>query len=273
MKPRKPDFDFSNTPARWTKNGEFAHQYNAPSTAIPHLERFLNRVMIKARAEIKGDDPESVALREQISIFIKQEANHYTAHTAFNEAIQRAGYPRLKEFEEEAIAHYRRLLETKSLAFLCAYCEGFETFGPLGAIAWLDQLDEMLEGGDPAAVGLWKWHLMEEYEHRTVCHDVFMRIHGGYFLRLYGFFYQAFFLFRFSARVRAYLLEEDRKSMTEAERQISRRNEKDAARVSRKRGFRQLLRAFLPTYTPYESPEPKNYRQHMAVVEAHLSPQ
>jgi len=226
--------------------------------------------MAKARAEIEGDDTASVRLREDISIFIKQEANHYTAHADFNEALKRHGYTMLDSFEREALAHYSKLLQTKSLAFLCAYCEGFETLGPPSAVAWLDNLEPILEGGDLAAIGLWKWHLMEEYEHRNICFDVFNRIHGGYFLRVYGLLYQAFFLFRYTARVRSYLLSEDRRSMSEEEVVASKMNERAIMKRMRHRIFRQFLRAMSPTYSPYASPQPKNYDAYMATLESTL---
>ena len=45
MKARQPQFDFSTTPVHWSVNPEFAQRMNASSIIIPHLERFLNRVM------------------------------------------------------------------------------------------------------------------------------------------------------------------------------------------------------------------------------------
>ncbi len=271
MRVRRPKFDFSQTPAHWTANPEFAQSMNAASSFIPHLERFLNQVMERARADIEGDDPASVALRDDIATFIKQEAQHYSMHAAFNKILPRSGYTRVPDFERQIAAEFAQMLRTKSRAFLYAYCEGFETSGPPSALVWLDEIEDLLQGADPNAVALWKWHLMEEYEHRTVCHDVFHRFHGGYFLRLYGLFYQLRHLMGYSRRVRQYLLEEDRRSMTAAEKKQSIKREKSAARRIQLLTLPRLLFALSPFYSPRKCREPKSFNAYKAAVEARLT--
>ena len=54
MRVRQPKFDFSNTRAHWAVSPEFAQLQNATSIIIPYLERFLNKVMGKARQAIDG---------------------------------------------------------------------------------------------------------------------------------------------------------------------------------------------------------------------------
>lgn len=41
---------------------------------------------------------------------------------------------------------------------------------------------------------MWRWHLAEEFEHRTVCSDVYHQLSGmnpvfTYFYRLYGYIF------------------------------------------------------------------------------------
>ena len=229
MRVRQPKFDFSRTLPRWAPNGEFAQMQNATSLIIPKLERFLNKVMARARQQINGNDEASAQIRKDISMFIKQESCHYASHDAFNTVIRRPEYTKLDELEREIQDHYDCLLANKSLAFLTAYCEGFETLGPPGAMAYCsDQMDDMLSNSDSNVAMLWRWHTMEEFEHRHVCHDVFHAVHGGYFLRIYAFLYQAKFMFSMSAKVGKHLLEVDRASMTPEELAISIANEKAA---------------------------------------------
>jgi len=171
MRVRKPDVDFSQTSARWAPHGEFAQQMNASSLWIPHLERFLNRVMSQANAKLDASNPRHARLKADIRTFIRQEGNHTALHAAFNAILPRAGYD-IAHFERHFEAEFKRLLATKSFKFLCAYCEGFETLGPPMALVWLDEIEDLIGNADQNVVTLWKWHLMEEYEHRTVCHDV-----------------------------------------------------------------------------------------------------
>jgi predicted metal-dependent hydrolase len=270
MKVRTPHFDFSATPAQWTKPAELSYMMNASSTWIPHLERFLNRVMAKALAELKNGDAETEQLRKDVRTFIRQEANHYTIHAAYNEVLKRHGYD-LARFEDVFIQQFEELLETRSLAFLCAYCEGFETIGPPSALVWLDRIDDMLEGADKEAVRLWKWHLMEEYEHRTVCFDVFNAIHGGYFLRIKGFFFQLKQLQGFSKMVRDHMLEVDRARMTPEEVAESKRRMKKVSRRIAWLTLPRLFKALSPFYTPRRAKEPVMFKSYRDQVEAALA--
>lgn len=260
MRVRQPKFDFSESRAVWAPVREFAHTQNGASVGIPALERFLNRVMAKARKEITGDDPASVALRADITTFIRQESCHYAVHDQMNEILVRDGYDQIPEIEKEIEAHYNHLFETKSLAFLLAYCEGFETLGPASAIAWCgDSLDHYLVGADRNIEMMYRWHLLEEFEHRHVCFETFKRIHGGYFLRIYGFLYQLQCFKKYSTMAKNHLLEKDRAGMTAQERKESKRREKEVARALMKTVIRNLVKVFSPSYRPQNLPIPKRW--------------
>jgi uncharacterized protein len=270
MRARRPDFDFSNTPAHWARNAELAQFFNAASRPMPHLERFLNRVMAKAAATIKGDDPNTQKLREEIRIFIRQEANHYSLHDAYNAIVPRAGYD-VAAVDAHIAEEYERLWRTKSLPFCLAYCEGFETMGPPFAEILLGGIEDLLEGADAQVVGLWKWHLMEEFEHRTVCFDAFQAVHGGYFLRIYGFFYQARHLAGMTRMVRKVLLAQDRAGMTPAERNESERRLRLVGKRLRGTLLRAVLRTLSPWYSPQKLAEPRLFRSFMADIERRVT--
>lgn len=270
MKARRPVFDFSQTPAHWAAIPEFAQHWNSNSIWIPYLERFLNRVVAKALSEIKGDDPDCARIKADARLFIRQEANHYSLHDAFNSAVKRDGYD-LAPFEKQFEDSFEKLYRTKSLAFLCAYCEGFETFGPPGALAWLDEMEDLLEDARPEVVGLWKWHLMEEYEHRHVCSDVYNEVHGGYFLRIYALFYQLIELQGFSNMVVAYLFAKDRENMTDAECKASRRRARALSFRFARHIFPRAIKALSPFYSPRNAKEPRMYKIYMAEMEEAFS--
>src|SRR5690606_15966264 len=62
---------------------------------------------------------------------------------------------------------------------------------------------ELFEGIDPELVEFWRWHFIEEIEHKSVTFDMLKETGCGYFLRVYGFVLAT--LFYFSAVFRAYL--------------------------------------------------------------------
>jgi predicted metal-dependent hydrolase len=237
---------------------------------MPHLERFLNRVMAKAAASLKGDDPATRQLREDIRMFIRQEANHYALHEQFNTIVTHAGYD-VSAIDDYIAGEYDRLLKTKSLAFCLAYCEGFETMGPPFAHILLGGIEDLLEKADPEVVGLWKWHLMEEFEHRTVCFDTFHAFHGGYFLRLYGFFYQSRHLAKMTGMVRKLLLAQDCAEMSAEQRLESERRLKLVGKRLRGTLLRGIMRALSPWYRPHGLPEPRLFRTFMAELEPRVS--
>ena len=266
MKARLPAFDFSTTPVHWSVNPEFAQRMNALSIVVPHLERFLNRVMARALTALK--DERHAALRADVRTFIRQESNHYATHQRQAAMLTRDGYD-FAELDAWVEAEYARLFETKSLAFLCAYCDGFETLGPITAKIWLDdELGELTTSADPQIISMWKWHLLEEFEHRSVCFDVFHALHGGYFLRIRGFIAQIRHFKKMTTRVTDYLLECDRKHMTEAERAESIARDKAANDMMHKAMSKHLLKVLMPGYDPRYLPEPDNYRSCLAKFES-----
>lgn len=268
MKVRQPTFDFSKSNAHWAKNVEFTQFFNAGSAGIPQLERFLNRTLARASAKLDPSDPNTESLRADIRTFIRQEAGHYKNHDAFNEMIARR-YDISKHVQQLADS-FERLSQTKSLAFLCAYCDGFETVGPPAAVQWLDKFEDLLEGADPEVVRLWKWHLMEEYEHRTVAYDVFKAVHGGYFMRVYGLIYHLVHFHTITGNLLNSMIETDNATMSPAEIKASKKRR-------RKLMLRLLtglsvgaLKALSPFYSPRNAKEPRNYRAYMAKVDGGL---
>ena len=270
MRVRKPNVDFSQTSARWAPVGEFAQQMNATSLWIPHLERFLNRVMSQANAKLDASNRNHAQLKTDIRTFIRQEGNHTALHAAFNEILPREGYD-VAHFERHFEAEFKRLLTTKSFKFLCAYCEGFETLGPPMALVWLDEIEDLIGEADRNVVTLWKWHLMEEYEHRTVCHDVARTFGVGYFQRLHGFFFQLTHLQGLSRMVRDYLLAQDALPLTPAQAAAMHKRSKAVGRKVMKLALPRIFKALLPFHDPRRDPEPKAYRSYMTKVEEGLA--
>lgn len=257
MQVRQPKFDFSRSHAHWTPVPEFAQAVNALCVGIPPLERFLNRVMARARKEITGDDPASMRLRADITTFIRQESCHYASHDAMIDRIVADGYPGIRDIEKDIEAHYQRLLKTKSIRFLVAYCEGFETVGPVGAAAWCgSKYDDFLEGADPNVTMLMRWHFMEEYEHRTVCFDTLKALRGGYALRVFCFFYQFHCLRKYSNRVERYLLQTDWARMNATERSASEERYQAVKKFMKGRFFKAFGKVLKPSYRPHGLPVP-----------------
>lgn len=267
MQVRKPNYDYSESSALWCKrNPWFSLQQNLASLMIPYLERYLNLVMRQAQAKL---GPEHQLLKDQISWFCKQEANHYVQHEACNQALYREGYSHLAEYERVFAAHYERLLAEKSHRFNCAYSLGFETLGPIAAEFWFENLDDVLEGSDPVTVGMWKWHLAEEYEHRNVVYDVYQALYGDYFCRVRGLFSFIRDQHAWNRTMLGSLLDADRARLTPEQAMLFDRRHADFKKREVRFALPRLVKAVSPFYTPRKYRQPKGITECLSgVVEA-----
>jgi len=260
---RYPRMDYSKVPAHWSRNIAFAQSRNAASTIPTPVEPWLIRILRSALDRLPARDD---ALRAEVLGFIGQESQHYRQHRQFNKAMIDQGYPKLAEFEAKLAADLDRFFETRSLKFLLAYADGFESLGAVAGGVWFEKSDAFLEGADENAVALWKWHMAEEFEHREVCfkfyHAMFGRglwkaIVNGYFYRVYGFLFALVHLGAYTKKVTAYLLEVDRQAMGEAEKAKLDADVKAMDAFQRRQVLPQLLKNFLPWYDPGRKRTPR----------------
>lgn len=219
----------------------------------------MNRVVSKVRKDLTGTDPDTMALKEELAVFISQEGNHYQIHESYN-AILKKHYPGLVPMEKAMADYYARIFKTKSMRFLTGFGETFEMFGPIYARIWLDDYNDILVQSQPIIVNLWKWHWSEEYEHRTSLYRAHKLYNSSYFYRIYMMAYTMRVLKSFQYGMMNHMLEVDRQSMTEAERRESIKSQKRWTLAMSKKIAGPLLKGVIPFYSPIEMPEPKNYR-------------
>lgn len=170
---RDVQFDFSKVNLRhWHPDGTLlSHYFNVQSLLFPQGERFFIRSVRHFREQIR--DP---LLQQQVAGFIAQEAMHGREHEAYNAALAGIGYPvgkmerwvsRLLWLAEKAMTSKERLAMTVALEHLTA----------IGAADLLED-ERLLAGADPEMARLWRWHAMEETEHKAVAFDVYREVAG-----------------------------------------------------------------------------------------------
>jgi predicted metal-dependent hydrolase len=266
MQVRTPQLNFPDHPAHWAPNKEFAQSVNGQSILPAHIEPYLVKVMVKAKAKL---DPKEAALHRKLDIFIKQEMQHCRQHIAFNRKLRESGYEGLAEIEAEYAADYDRFLSTKSLRWNLAYSEGFEAMSAIGVTTFFEEYDEFLDGADQSVVDLWKWHLAEEYEHREVAHDVLHKLVGlnplsAYVFRVHGFLYALKHIGGYGRRMSHYLLAKDRETMSAEEVEASRLRMRHVAEVSKRRAREHLIEIMSPFYRPGKRKPPKGWAAFLA---------
>lgn len=273
MQVRRPSFDISGLEPHWAPNIELAQAINANGLVPAYIEPFLIKVFNRAKRLL---DPErDRELLADIDWFNRQEAEHYRLHRAFNARIRAAGYEGMRHYEEAYAADYERFFAAKSLRWLLAYCEGFEATGSIVAAAWVDgRVDAHLAGAAQETMELWRWHLAEEYEHRTVAFRLYHRLYGrprifAWLFRAAMFVFTARHIQRHISALRGYLLSRDREGMSPAELEASRRREKEAVLIPQGGSRLAFLRVLLPGYDPARIPPPNRLDE---VLSAYQNP-
>jgi predicted metal-dependent hydrolase len=180
LQARRPDLNFDDTPAMWSPYVEVAMVLNAGGALAPAIEPYLNRVMSEAARRLGHDHGE---LKATIKAMVRQETEHFKLHAAFNAALYRQGHGALEPVVTAVQLDLNRQFRDRSFAFNLAWCVAFETFTLYLGQFLFGPGDVWLAGADSRAADLWRWHLAEEYEHRSVCHDAYAALVGDYWLR------------------------------------------------------------------------------------------
>jgi uncharacterized protein len=139
--------------------------YNALSTTFPKGEAFF---VESVRAFREGTPPK---LANEIGAFTTQEAIHSREHDAFNKRAAEGGYDliRLEAQVEKRLAVTRGRPLIVSLAATMA----LEHFTAILAHQLLAD-PRHLEGADKDTSDLWRWHALEEIEHKGVAYDTWL---------------------------------------------------------------------------------------------------
>jgi uncharacterized protein len=167
-------------PKYWARGSKFlTHWFNAMSVVFPEGEKFFIEAVRHFEPAIR--DPK---LREQVRGFVAQEGHHTFQHRVLNDVVAQQGVNMAEQ--ERWIEAFLRRLRTRltpeeQLAVTCA----LEHYTAIWGGELLER-PECLAGFDPRMTPLWRWHAVEETEHKAVCFDVFQSAVGSYYLRARG---------------------------------------------------------------------------------------
>lgn len=154
-------------------NAQLSYQHSATGLYVAHLEPFFVKSLRRVMERIRDD-----RLREDVDRFSRQEAQHYQRHADFNKVVLAHGYPGLQERVDRLKLEFDGYLAHESDRFRIGYIEGFESYTTqLGlhmlASGLYDHKRTQRAFGDP-----FKWHMLEEVEHRNVAFDVYQHLFG-----------------------------------------------------------------------------------------------
>jgi len=139
--------------------------FNALSLTFPDGERMFIDAVRHYHGEVGGK------LAEDVKGFIAQEAIHSREHHQLNQLIDRNRYP-VDEIEaaiRERVAFARSRGPMRMLISTIA----LEHFTAMMADAHARHKD-LFDDVDPGIERMWRWHAVEETEHKAVAYDVFL---------------------------------------------------------------------------------------------------
>lgn len=175
MQPTRRDLKFqlpADRIADWHSLGPYvSHFMNTLSVFFPEGERFFIHAVRHYRGEI--DDEQ---LKQAVTGFIGQEAMHGREHEEYNGAVAAAGYP-VKEMEARVTALLEEVKANAPKSVQLAATIALEHFTAMLADKLLDD-DAVLGGAEPHYARLWRWHALEETEHKAVAFDVWDSVMG-----------------------------------------------------------------------------------------------
>lgn len=155
-----------NPPRWWHSNDPVATAwYNSVSASLPRGEAFF----IDTLKRFRGDLPPHLA--REVKSFIRQEINHTREHVSFNRLTEAHGYD--VESIDKGIHEMLALVDGAPVEINLAITVALEHFAAEISHQLVSD-PRYMAGADPEVADLWRWHNIEEIEHKGLVYDVWL---------------------------------------------------------------------------------------------------
>ncbi len=182
FKPKIIQFNFSSKLSRFWCAGSYNRTYffNALGILAPSFERLFILSVLNFRKALKGTD-----LEKPIRAFLGQEAQHDHQIRRFNQHLKQLGYP-IEDLESSNLALCKKLNNRCSAKTQLAFTMGAEHL--ISLVSDLNLKDPIwFAGADKEVAALWRWHAIEEVEHKSVAFDVYHRVCNQYWRKILAY--------------------------------------------------------------------------------------
>jgi len=171
--PRDRRFGRNSAQGRWWAGGDpiATAFYNALSITFPKGEAFF----IESVKAFRDGAPEK--LEREIRAFVQQEVMHTREHVSFNKRVSDAGYD-LTQLEQQVGEALAMTKDRPQILNLCVTM-ALEHYTAILASQFLTDRNAF-KGADKEQVDMWKWHAIEEIEHKGVAYDTWLHATQGW---------------------------------------------------------------------------------------------
>jgi predicted metal-dependent hydrolase len=150
----------------WLNNDPVASAFhNALSVTFPRGEAFF---VESVRAFRDGAPPKLAA---EIRAFVSQEVMHSREHLSFNARVTEAGYD--VSHLEQVVADSLAITQGRPPIANLAVTVALEHYTAMLANLMLRD-ERTFRGADPELAEMWRWHAIEEIEHKGVAYDTWL---------------------------------------------------------------------------------------------------
>jgi uncharacterized protein len=165
--PRDRRFGRGTAQKRWWLGGDPVATafYNALSITFPRGEAFFIESVKAFR------DGASEKLDREIRAFIQQEVMHSREHVSFNKRVVDAGYD--IAHLEDVVTQSLELTKNRPQILNLAVTMALEHYTAIMATKMITD-PRAFAGADKEQIDLWKWHAIEEIEHKGVAYDTWL---------------------------------------------------------------------------------------------------
>ncbi len=165
--PRDRRFGRGAVQKRWWLGGDpiATSFYNALSITFPRGEAFF----IDSVKAFRDGAPEK--LEREIKAFITQEVMHSREHVAFNKGVVDAGYDTTRL--EKQVTDILAMIKARPMILNLAVTMALEHYTAVLAVRFLKD-EQLIGSADKAQADLWRWHAIEEIEHKGVAYDTWL---------------------------------------------------------------------------------------------------
>ena len=170
---RDPSFELQkHLSSNWANDDAFLTAvFNALSLSFPKGEKFFMNSVRAFKDEVSKE------MSEEIRMFCIQEATHTREHIKYNKLLcELKGYDLEKfesMFEKSLEKSYTDKVDNKTRLAITTAMEHITA--TMGASILMGKL---LKSDNPI-VDMWKWHSLEEVEHKSVAYEVYKSINGS----------------------------------------------------------------------------------------------
>ncbi len=167
-------------PKYWHNNSEIeTYHFNAIAIFLPILEKLVVQSLKKALQEVS-----SPKLKSEVASLIAQEAIHGSEFHRYNSKIVSKHYPiSTQQYKMRSFRLFAGLVNRFSTTFHYALSAAGEHFTAITSDQFLRSSKWFLNV-DPVYSAIWRWHCIEEIEHKSVAFDVFQSLNGRYLTRV-----------------------------------------------------------------------------------------